>query len=375
MASVHRRRESKYWAAAWRDKDGRLHSRSTKLTDRIKAQAFAVEMERAARQENMVEAQARQILGDLLERVGEGERLRNPGIEEWFREWLRGKEAAKTASTGERYGVVVENFVTHLNGRAKRPLTALTTRDIQGYATARQQQGLAGTTVAFDLKVLRTCLNAAVRQGLLPNNPAAAVELPHAHHVERGTFTATEVKMLCDAAEGEWRSLILLGYFTGQRLSDLCGLKWSNVDLTAGMISMAVAKTKVQRHVIPLHPTLQEQLEKLASSDTPEEHVLPGMAGLGTGGRHGLTEGFKRIVVRAGLDLETVQGGGKRKISRRTFHALRHSFTSAMANAGIAPELRMKLSGHKSTKIHATYTHHELAVLKGAVEKIPALPA
>jgi integrase len=375
MASVHRRKESKYWAAAWRDKEGRLHSRSTKLTDRIKAQAFAVEMERAARHENLVEAQARQILGDLLERVGEGERLRNPGIEEWFREWLRGKEAAKTESTGERYAVVVEKFIAHLKTRAPRPLAALTTRDIQNYATARQQEGLAGTTVALDLKVIRTCLNAAVRQGLVPNNPAAAVELPHAHHVERGTFTATEVKMLCDAAEGEWPALILLGYFTGQRLSDCCKVKWENIDFNQGTITMALRKPKVQRHVIPLHPTLHEHLEKLASSDKAEEYVLAGMAGLGTGGRHGLTEGFKRIVVRAGLDLGTVQGSGKRKISRRTFHAFRHSFTSAMANAGIAPELRMKITGHKSAKVHAGYTHHELAVLKGAVEKIPALPA
>ena len=73
---------------------------------------------------------------------------------------------------------------------------------------------------------------------------------------------------------------------------------------------------------------------------------MPHMASLKPGGRHGLSEGFKRIVRKVGLDLQTVQGGGARKISRRTFHALRHSFTSALANAEVAPELRMKLTGH-----------------------------
>jgi integrase len=71
--------------------------------------------------------------------------------------------------------------------------------------------------------------------------------------------------------------------------------------------------------------------------------------------------------------LQTVQGGGDRKISKRTFHALRHSFTSALANAGVAPELRMKLTGHSSEAMHRGYTHHELDVLKKAVAKLPPL--
>jgi site-specific recombinase XerD len=54
------------------------------------------------------------------------------------------------------------------------------------------------------------------------------------------------------------------------------------------------------------------------------------------------------------------------------FH-LRHSFTSALANAGVAPELRMKLTGHKSAEIHRGYTHLELETLKDAIKKLPGL--
>jgi integrase len=100
---------------------------------------------------------------------------------------------------------------------------------------------------------------------------------------------------------------------------------------------------------------------------------MPGMADKGPGGRHGLSESFKRIVRKSGLDLQTVQGGGDRKSSRRTFHALRHSFTSALANAGVAPELRMKLTGHSSEAVHRGYTHHELETLKAAISKLPPL--
>ena len=82
-------------------------------------------------------------------------------------------------------------------------------------------------------------------------------------------------------------------------------------------------------------------------------------------------KGIEPIVRKAGLDLQTVQGGGVRKISRRTFHALRHSFTSALANAGVAPEVRMKLTGHTTEAVHRGYTHHELQTLRAAVAKLP----
>ena len=75
----------------------------------------------------------------------------------------------------------------------------------------------------------------------------------------------------------------------------------------------------------------------------------------------------------AGLDLGTVKGAGIRQMSTRTFHALRHSFASALANAGVSAELRMKLTGHKSESVHRIYTHHELEPLRAAVAKIPAM--
>jgi len=52
---------------------------------------------------------------------------------------------------------------------------------------------------------------------------------------------------------------------------------------------------------------------------------------------------------------------------------LRHSFTSALANQGVASEVRMKLTGHKTEAVHRGYTHHELEKLRAGVEKIPSL--
>jgi site-specific recombinase XerD len=62
-----------------------------------------------------------------------------------------------------------------------------------------------------------------------------------------------------------------------------------------------------------------------------------------------------------------------RKNSSLSFHSLRHSFNSAMANAGVSVEIRQKLIGHSSAQMNAQYTHHELEPLRAAVALIPSI--
>lgn len=378
MASVHQRPETKYWYAAWRGDDGRLNLRSTKLTDHNKAMAMALEWERADRmaaQGNLVESQAREVLNDIMKRVG-GDAIRAPAVSDFFKGWLTAKTTAKkSAGTITRYQGVVDDFLATIGPKAKLPVTSLVPRDVESFMAKRTRDGCSPVTIKLDVKIVRTVLNSARRQGLITTNPAEAVELPEGESIERGTFTAAEVKMLIDTGEGEWPDLIRLAYFTGQRLGDLCALRWDQVDLAAGVITFKPQKgrNKAKVVVVPVHLELQARLEAMAGIDRPQEYVLPHMSGLTVGGRHGLSEGFKLIVVKAGLDLGTVKGGGDRMVSKRSFHALRHSFVSALANAGVEPELRMKLTGHTSEAIHGGYTHHELESLRAAMGKHPGL--
>lgn len=375
MASVHQRPRSPYWHASYLGPDGRWILRSTKQEERSAALAVALEYERAcklARRGELVEAQARDVLKDIMKRADIGETLQNVSIKEHFTTWMTGKTARKAVQTAKRYQTVVDDFLVMLDTRGNKPLTALTAGDIERFLARRFARELAPRTVVLDIKIIRTALNAARRQGLIPTNPAEAVELPEVEGIERGTFTAAEVKMLVDAAEGEWKTLILMAYFTGARLSDCCKMQWADVDLSAGKLTYTQGKTGAKLEA-PIHGDLLATLEKLAGTDAPARFIMPHMANLKPGGRHGLSEGFKRIMRTAGLDLQTVQGMGKRMISKRTFHALRHSFTSALANQDVSPELRMKLTGHKTEAVHRNYTHHDWQNLQDAMAKMPGL--
>ena len=375
MASVHKRPDSKYWHAAWRGADGVLHLRSTKQTNRSKALSVAVDYERIDKKlgtGEMVESQIRQVVNDILERAGESS-IPSPKTNVWMREWVQEKESSKSEGTAERYKGVIEGFINHLGGKADKPLTAIAPRDIQAFIAKRINQGVSSATISLDGKILRTCLNRARKQGIIATNPAEAIDLPTVRSVERGVYTPVELKLLIDTCKGtEWETIILFGFYTGARLSDCTRIEWENVDLANCTLKFFETKNKKQI-LLPLHPELAAHLEKIATSDEPQRYISPSMAELGPGGRHGLSEGFKRIVEKSGLDLQKVKGSGVRSISRRTFHALRHSFTSALANAGVSPELRMKLTGHKSAEIHRGYTHLEMDTLKEAIKKLPKL--
>ena len=374
MASVHQRPKSPFWHASYMGPDGRWILRSTKQTDRQFALAIALEFERAsklARRGELVEAQAREVLRDIMKRSNQGETLQSVTIEGHFSAWLASKRARKSEATGARYEHAVAEFLKTLGTRASKNITSLAAADVQRFLDQRTGKGLAPKTVSLDVKIVRSALSAARRGGLIPTNPAEAVELPEGKNMERGTFTAAEVTLLVDAAAGEWKLAVMFGYFTGARLCDCCRMQWEDVDLAGETLTYCQAKTGA-KVTVPLHPDLLARLNLLAG-DKPEVFVLPGLAGLRPGGSRGLSETFKGIMRKAGLDAQTVQGAGTSRFSRRTFHSLRHSFTSGLANQNVSSELRMKLTGHKTEGQHRTYTHHEMDNLRAAIGKLPSL--
>jgi integrase len=375
MASVHQRPKSPYWHASYLGPDGRWVLRSTKQADRNSALAVAMEFERAsklARRGELVEAQAREVLRDIMKRADIGETLQSATIQSHFDGWLASKRARKSAATGERYGTAVNAFLKTLGKRVRLPLTSLTARDVETFLDARTAENLSPATLSLDVKIVGGALNAARRQGLIPTNPAEAVELPEVTSAERGTFTPAEVAMLVEAAQGEWKVLIPLAYYTAARLGDCCRMQWDGVDLANATLTYTQSKTG-QKVTVPLHPDLLARLHKLAGTDQPEVFILPTLASQRVSGRRGLSETFKQIMRKAGLDTQTVKGSGKRMFSRRTFHSLRHTSNSEMANQGVSQEVRMGVTGHKSTREHQKYTHLEMDTRRAAVQTIPSL--
>ena len=377
MASIHRdpRGKSPYWYCAFTLPDGRRTFRSTKLTDRKQAWDVCLQWDRAAEQGrggSFVEAQARKVLNTILENTGQAP-LETETIRQFFKNWLDGKELAKKPSTALRYRTVLDRFLTSLGPRADHPLGSVTPRSIEAFRNAAMEDGKAPKTVGIEVKILRTVLNVARRQGRIHTNPAESVELPKLVSHTRDVFTPEQIKLILDVVDVEWKTAILCGFFLGARLADVTHLTWENVDLLRGVITYEQRKTG-KTVVSPIHPELEAHLSKLAG-DNPTAPLCPGLRSRSVGGRSGLSMSFTALMRKAGIDQQLVPGKGSdgRQFSKLSFHSLRHTFTSALANAGIPGEVRQLLTGHSDSETHQKYTHLELEPLRAAIAVLPRI--
>jgi len=380
MASIKRHPASPFWTCCYRKASGERAQRSTKQVDKNKAWEVCLawaEVERKAGHGSLTEAQARRVISEIVERTV-GEPLHFYTVESWLREWLAGKHETKSTGTSVRYAHVIDDFINHLGKRAALSIAHITPRDLKSFRDAETKAGKSGKTANLAVKIVSAAFNSARRQGLIQTNPAESLEsLPH-KAATKGTFTSDQVEKLLAAATSEdWRGAMLVAYFTGARLRDVANMKWTSIDLTSKMICFIPMKTSrtEKKITIPLHPDLEAYLLKIAGQDDPEAFLFPKLANKRTGGAHGLSESFVRIMEKAGINAGEARPRKDegRAISRLSFHSFRHGFNSAMANQGVAQEIRQLLTGHSSPEMNNNYTHHELEPLRAAVKKIPSL--
>lgn len=380
MASIHKdpRGKSPYWYCAYRLPSGKRAFRSTKQTDREKAVEFCRTLEYTSKESKsgrLTESRARELISELVEHAT-GEPLRFYTVEGWLRDWLKGKEAAKSEGTFYKYKYTMESFLTSLGERAKRNLNQIAPRDIQRFRDAELEAGKHPRTCNFAVKHLRMPFNVARRQGLITHNPAEAVEmLPTDSESTKRPFDIEQVEAILEEAKGDWRGAIMVALYTGARLQDVSDLRWESIDLPNKWISFRAGKTR-QRIKIPMHDSLHDYLLELPAPDSGKAFVFPSLAEKRTGGKSGLSMAFKRIMERAKVRGEIARvrtGTAGRTVNTLSFHSFRHTLTSIMANAGVPVEVRQKFTGHASAEMNQRYTHHEVETLRAAIAKVPAL--
>ena len=374
MASIHKdpRGKSPYWYCAYTLPNGKRVFRSTKCTEKKEAKAFCdklAQASRIAKNGRLTEDRARELISEISE-VATGKPLASYTAKAWFEHWLKLKKA-RSPKTVARYEQVVRDFLSSLGVRAELWLHQITSDDVLAYRDSITATGKSARTANLSVTVVSAAFNGALRVHKTDINPCVVLDkLPEEDSVERDTFTPAQVAKLVEAAEGNWKGAILLAYFTGARLSDVANMQWSALDWKNKTLSFTQHKTK-KPLTVPLHPQLERELRKNPGiGKTP---MFPSLAGKETGGKYGLTGQFKAIMEKAGIEGKHVEAHGKRTLSSLSFHSLRHSFTSALANRGVSPEVRMKLTGHSDKDVHAGYTHHELETLRAAVAHIPGL--
>jgi integrase len=292
-------------------------------------------------------------------------------LEAWVRDSLPlSKRAARTV---ESYEATVRLYL--VPGLGRIPLGRLTPAQVQRFLREELAAGKGRRTVQLSHAVLRIALGQAEAWGLVRRNVAKLVEGPGVRAAEREPFTPEEQAAILSAARHErLYALFVTGLATGMRLSELLGLRWSDVDLRSGRVhvrnqlswkrgELVELKTRSARRTIPLPARVatllreqrQAQLQlPLVSESRRLDLVFQTSVGTPLSQRNVLRV-WERVLRNA-------------DVAHRGFHHLRHTYGTALAERGVHERVTQELMGHADSRTtREIYTHTTSRMIAEAV--------
>ncbi len=326
---------------------------------------------------------AQRLLSDILE-ASTGETVKAYTIEEWAEIWLKGKEGNEISSY-KTYKGHLKCFLDYLGERTSDNLHTITRADILGFQEEMKEElGNAGKTANYKVKTVRSLLRQAVHDRLITFNPADGVKaLSTEDSKNRIPFTRSEARNLINNATAhnwgnipaiEWQGVILIGAYTGLRLSDIANMRWHNVHLDKGEIQITPSKTK-KPMTLEIHKELDDYLLGLPSNDKPNTPLFPSLCSKRSGGNDGLSYRFGLYMDELGIDRRPLimVDRGKELVEVeqiKSFHSFRHTLNSTLANNNVNQEIRMGITGHSDERVNNIYTHHDKQVRREAINLV-----
>lgn len=395
MATIYKRAETGTWYAKYFNCDGKRVSKNTGTSSKREAERIAAGFESAERDARskanqlpkafavVLETVTREAAaGDLTlaraeEFVKRLHKLANPEFKqlsllEFWESWITEQKRHVGKSTATGYEHDLDLFKSALGSRImSSDINALTTEQVNA-AVDKAKKAKKGenkttrrsSTVNKALASLRRVMEAALAKGIVTHNPAKqSRSLRQEDSTERAPFTVAEIRAMLDHEDTshEWKGAITIAAHTGLRLGDVLSLGRKHISGTQLVIMPSKTARAKKVITVPLTPPcltwIADQkgdffpnLKKQATSNTSMQ--------------------FSTIMRKAKVPKQIELPGGLK--ASRSFHALRHTFASWLAEADIHADVRQKLTGHASSKIHARYSHHDDA-LDRAIQTLPNL--
>ena len=183
------------------------------------------------------EEKMREILADWELEVNTKVPLgRNPKFGECVEKWLEKKALSIRPNTLHSYEVNANAFIIPSLGEIR--IADLTRQHIQSYFNSLKDN-VAVSTMKKHKVVIRGALEDAVLDGIVQVNVSDRVKLPKKKKFEGHALTEEEVGGLLSKIEQEKepiRAAITLALVYGMRRSEICGLRWQDVDLKTGVL-------------------------------------------------------------------------------------------------------------------------------------------
>lgn len=304
---------------------------------------------------------AEKMLRDLLKKYEDTQITicNNILFGDYMIEWLKSREGEIETSTYQGYWHIINHHIAPYFNQRKITLQDITASDIQKYYRKLSDDGLSANTIRRHHANIRKAINDAMKNNIVACNIADRVTLPKANYKRINYYSEEMIEKLLEIVKGtEIETCVYLGVFCGLRRSEVCGLRWKDVDfdnstiticntITRGntLIEKERTKTLSSYRTMPLENELREfmlNLKEIQKQDKElfgSEYADNGYVCVWQDGRSLLPEyvshRFKEIIQ-------------KNNMPDITFHGLRHTCATLLLSKGYDIKLIQEYLGHSS---------------------------
>lgn len=312
---------------------------------------------------------------ESIYRIGNEDAYPTHTVAEWLNKWAIEKKPHVGHKTMLRLENSVKHVISALGSSAKKQLELLTTDDVREVQRVlAKQHGVRASTTNLKVQDFKSAISDAHAQGLIERNVGKPVRaLPQQDSEIRAPFKPLEIELLMAEGSQDWSGAILVAAHTGLRLSNITNLDWRDVDLKNGRFTVKPVKQrqgKAKVVLIPMSASVVDYFSGREDNDRKRGPVFKSLAGRAAGTTSTL---FSRLMAKAGVPKEIELPGGDK--ATRSFHSLRHSYVSWMANSDVPEDVRKTLSAHKSSDVHALYSHIDVETMRSAIDTLPGFQA
>lgn len=228
-------------------------------------------------------------------------------------------------------------------------VTALDSAALRAFIAAEHRRGLAASSVQRRLSACRALYRWLLRHGQVTADPTAGVRAPRAGRKLPNVLDPDQAKVLVEVPDDgplglRDRAMLELFYSSGLRVAELCALRWQQLALEAGLVTV-LGKGRRER-IVPVgsHARRALQAWRSASGGADDAPVFPGRGG-------------RPITPRAVQARMALLGRRQNVLVHVHPHMLRHSFASHVLES--SGDLRgvQELLGHADIATTQIYTH------------------
>ena len=258
-------------------------------------------------------------------------------------------ERRYSPSTIDHYGRALATLVAFAESRKLARWRDLRADQVQGLLAGEHRRGLGPASLKSLASAWRSFFRWLAREGEVAQNPALGLRSPRVTRKLPQVLDADEMATLVevpgdDAEAMRDRALLELLYSSGLRVSELCGVRWRDLDADGGLLRVTGKGSKTR--IVPVGTKALAALAALKDQDRPADGD-PLVRG--RGGRPLTPNG-----VRVRLKKRARQQG----VWKRVYpHLLRHSCASHLLESSGDLRAVQELLGHADIGTTQIYTH------------------